>query len=181
MIFSNLIDFFQEYVPSGRQQTIRHPGPLETHLNNTAGEADDFLLSKFKKVSLRDDKQNEWWILRKVDTISSPATPEHADYSKYEVYDKSYNRESISKTRPSEILDESSGFRTGVEMSFNKFGKRLSETSSAKTPNKRLSVDSDHKNDTRHGLDTSKFNVGKTFSKNYSLNNVHYAMFFQGN
>lgn len=164
MDFSNIIDFFQEYVPSGRQQTSRHPGPLETRPNTYSGETDDFLLNKFKKVSLIDGKQNEWWILRKVNTTSSLVSQEHEDYSKYEVYDKSYNRESISKTRPSEILDESSGFRTGVEMSFNKFGKRLSETSSAKSCNKRLSVDSDHKNDTRQGLDISKINIGK-FSK----------------
>lgn len=140
--------FSKEFVPSGRQQTLRHPGPLETHPNNSSTESDDFLLNKFKKVSLADGKHNEWWILRKVESVCTPYVQEPV---KCEVYNRSYNRESIYKSSHSVIFDDSLAFRTGVETSFNKFGKRLSETSSFKISNKRLSVDSDQRNDVKLG------------------------------
>lgn len=98
-------------------------------------------MNKLKKVSLADGKHNDWWILRKVESVSIPVTQE---LFKSEVYNKSYNRESIYRTPHSELLDDSTAFRTGVETSFNKFGKRLSDTGSFKTSNKRLSLDNDH-------------------------------------
>lgn len=146
---------FQEYVPSGRQQALRHPGPLELHSVKSLGETDDFLLNRFKKVSLLDGKQNEWWILHKVESATIPLVQERQDFVKCEVFDKNCNR-NIYKTHNSEVFDDSSGFRTGVETSFNKFGKRLSDASSSKTPNKRLSLDTEERNITKQCLDLCK-------------------------
>lgn len=169
MKFSNYIYLFQEYVPSGRQQILRHPGPLEINPNSSVGDTDDFLLKKFKTVSLLDGKHIEWWILRKVETTFNTNSQEHQDYSKCDFYNKSYIRDNISKSRPSEKFEESSGFRTGVEMSFNKFGKRVSDASCAKTPNKRLSVGSEQGKDTKQGLDINKSNTGSQRSPHKSI------------
>lgn len=112
-------------------------------------------MNKFKKVSLADGQHNEWWILRKVESVSTTLAQEPF---KYEVCNKSYNRESgIYKTPHSESLDDSSAFRTGVETSFNKFGKRLSETGSFKISNKRLSLENDH--DQRNDIKLGELNV----------------------
>lgn len=118
------------------------------------------MLDKLKKVSLQDEQQNEWWILHKVETVPVLNTQE-PDFVKSEVFSKSYNRQSIYKTPNSEVMDDFSLFRIGVETSFNKFGKRLSDISTFKTPNKRISIDIESKNDTKHRMDASKPNLGK--------------------
>ncbi|XP_044258257.1 anaphase-promoting complex subunit 1 [Tribolium madens] len=55
----------QEFVPSGRQQTLKHPGPNGVPPQKSFGHTDDLLLDKFEKVSIKEKKDNEWWILRK--------------------------------------------------------------------------------------------------------------------
>lgn len=161
----------QEFVPGGRQQALRHPGPLETRFKKSPGE-DDFLSKKFKKVSLHE-KQNEWWILRKVKATFVTNVHEQ-EFVKSEVSNKSYNHQSIYKTRHSELIDESSGFRTGIETSFNKFGKRVSDTSVLKTPNKRISLESIQKNDTKQVLDSGKFHIGKLYLVNFHFINTSF-------
>lgn len=155
----HLFNDFQEYVPGGRQQALRHPGALEISCKISPGE-DDFLSNKFKKVSLVEGKQNDWWLLRKVSSVSTPAI-EDQDLAKSEAFNKSYIRQSVHRTWHSEVLDDSSCFRTGIESSFNKFGKRISDTSSSKTPNKRLSLDNEYRNDTKQGIDVSKSRIGE--------------------
>ncbi|KAF5273421.1 hypothetical protein FQA39_LY07438 [Lamprigera yunnana] len=54
----------QEFVPSGRQQLLDHPGPYEFY-KEEEGSSPEALRSKFEKVSITDDKQKEWWIVRK--------------------------------------------------------------------------------------------------------------------
>ncbi|KAG5893112.1 hypothetical protein JTB14_019316 [Gonioctena quinquepunctata] len=133
----------QEYVPSGRQQAFRHPGPLEPPVKTNPLESDDFLLNKLQKVSLIDKNQNERWILRKASS-SVPFKCESQDRQKFEA-SKSYTQHSSYKSRYSDFINESSSFQSNCESSFNKFGKRLSDTSTSKFANKRLSVDSDYK------------------------------------
>lgn len=54
----------QEFIPSGRQQALRHPGPLDT-TEAKKPISDDLLLNKFEKVSFRDSDHSERWFLRK--------------------------------------------------------------------------------------------------------------------
>ncbi|KAJ8932971.1 hypothetical protein NQ314_014302 [Rhamnusium bicolor] len=144
----------QEYVPSGRQQASRHPGPLEHPMKKTPGEADDFLLNKLEKVSLVDTKKNEWWILHKasLNTINKSNTQEN---EKYEVSDKSYS----NKSHYSDFLDESSSFKSSEASSVNKFGKRVSEASVSRFTNKRLSIDSEPKSESKTSCDTNKSQI----------------------
>lgn len=127
--------------------------------NKSSREVSDILLNRFKNVSLVDGNLNEWWILHKVEPTTI-CSKEDQEFFKCEMC-KSYNRQSIHRTHYSEAFDDSAGFRTGVEASFNKFGKRLSDSSSSKTPNKRFSLDID----TKQATDLSKCYIGKKMKK----------------
>ncbi|GJQ69220.1 putative complex, subunit [Trypoxylus dichotomus] len=59
----------QEFIPSGRQQVLNHPGPVEPLNKRQDYVADDFLLRDFEKVSIVDTKSSEWWILRKTPNL----------------------------------------------------------------------------------------------------------------
>ncbi|KAK9884562.1 hypothetical protein WA026_007405 [Henosepilachna vigintioctopunctata] len=66
----------QEFVPSGRQQTSRHPGPSDKFTSEIVNKIhlldkfDSILLDKLEKVSLIDTTyDNEWWTLRKPSEI----------------------------------------------------------------------------------------------------------------
>ncbi|KAK5650992.1 hypothetical protein RI129_002021 [Pyrocoelia pectoralis] len=57
----------QEFIPSGRQQLSWHPGPSQLYgsQENCAGLSPEILRSEFEKVSIAENEQNEWWIIRK--------------------------------------------------------------------------------------------------------------------
>ncbi|XP_063911869.1 anaphase-promoting complex subunit 1 isoform X2 [Zophobas morio] len=55
----------QEFVPSGRQQALKHPGRGQFVPKKSFGETEDLLLDKLEKVSLKERKEPEWWLLRK--------------------------------------------------------------------------------------------------------------------
>ncbi|KAJ8917136.1 hypothetical protein NQ315_012628 [Exocentrus adspersus] len=133
----------QEYVPSGRQQALRHPGPLEQPLKKTPREGHDLLLNKFEKVSLLDTNKNEWWTLRK--------TPGNGDVTrKVPVQETDCNKSyapCYSNKSHSEYLQDSSFRSSGDAYSFNKYGKRVSDASVSKFGNKRVSVGSEHANE----------------------------------
>lgn len=148
---------------------MRHPGPLENPLKKLPGESEDFLLNKLQKVSLVDTVQNEWWTLRRVPSTITDSSPELSDGDKCEAYNKSYAPPSSYKSKYSDSLDESSSFKTNIEGSFNKYGKRLSEASTSKLCSKRMSVDSDLKannesNKLQFGKLTIRLLILNTFS-----------------
>lgn len=118
-------------------------------------------MNKIKNVSLLDEKKNEWWILRKVESTFEPYLQGYHNSEQNEISNKSSKRESIYRTRKSELLEYSSGFRTGEETSFNKYGKRLSDNSSFKISNKRLSGGSEYGNVTKHGNSSNRNKLGK--------------------
>ncbi|EEZ99272.2 anaphase-promoting complex subunit 1 [Tribolium castaneum] len=64
----------QEFVPSGRQQTLKHPGPNGVPPQKNLGQTEDLLLDKFEKVSIKEKKDSEWWILRKTPLFESAAS-----------------------------------------------------------------------------------------------------------
>ncbi|XP_074033388.1 anaphase promoting complex subunit 1 isoform X2 [Leptinotarsa decemlineata] len=148
----------QEFVPSGRQQALRHPGPLETPVKKNPLELDDLILSKLQKVSLIDKCNNEWWILRKA-TLNTHFKSETCNIDKIET-NKSYSHQSSYKSRYSDFINETSSLHSNWEQSFDRFGKRLSEASTSKFINRRLSVDSDSKSDSKTS-DTNKFQYNK--------------------
>lgn len=96
---------FKEFIPSGRQQALNHPGPVEPLSKKQDYVADDFLLQDFEKVSIVDVTSSEWWILRK--------TPNLFELDDTTVYsDKYQNGESFmlpetTKSHMGDILDDS--------------------------------------------------------------------------
>ncbi|XP_056632382.1 anaphase-promoting complex subunit 1 isoform X1 [Diorhabda sublineata] len=129
----------QEYVPSGRQQAFRHPGPLESTVKHSKTDVDEFLLNKFEKVSLTETKRSEFWTLRKV---PNPKVPQKYSQDSSKNINKSYQHTNY-KTRQSDFLDESISFKTNTDTSLNKLGKRLSDVHSPKFSSKRLSGEGD--------------------------------------
>ncbi|KAK4883598.1 hypothetical protein RN001_006917 [Aquatica leii] len=55
----------QEFIPSGRQQLLNHPGPYELYNDEHEGLSPEVLRNEFEKVSISDNKHKEWWIVRK--------------------------------------------------------------------------------------------------------------------
>ncbi|CAG9853978.1 unnamed protein product [Phyllotreta striolata] len=129
----------QEYVPSGRQQALRHPGPMEASIKTDIPEIDDPILNKLESVSLTDSKKTEWWTLRKVQELKQycQETKEPDRIENKSFMTSNYRR------RYSDISDDSFSLKSNVDVSLNKFGKRLSDVNSSKFSNKRLSVDNE--------------------------------------
>ncbi|CAG9837359.1 unnamed protein product [Diabrotica balteata] len=105
----------QEYVPSGRQQAFRHPGPLESSVKYSQEHFDELILNKFEKVSLADTKGTEWWILRKA-PLQSTLKKESGEDNKNDGshYPVSYKR------RLTDSWDEGSSFKSNSDGSFSK-------------------------------------------------------------
>lgn len=130
-------------------------------MKRTPGEADDFLLNKLEKVSLVDTKKSEWWTLRKV-TVNATNKTTTQEIDKYETDNKSYTPYCSNKSRYSEYLEESSSFKSSVDAySFSKTGKRVSDASVSKFGNKRVSLESEHKNESKGSSNINKAHCGK--------------------
>ena len=65
LIAESFLKNAQEFVPSGRQQALKHPGRGQFVPKKSFGETEDLLLDKLEKVSLKERKEPEWWLLRK--------------------------------------------------------------------------------------------------------------------
>lgn len=130
-------------------------------MKRTPGEADDFLLNKLEKVSLVDTKKSEWWTLRKA-TVNTKSKTTTEEIDKYETNNKSYTPYCSNKSRYSDYLDESSSFKSSADAySFNKPGKRVSDANVSRFGNKRVSVESEHKNESKGSSETNKSHFGK--------------------
>ncbi|KAF5270423.1 hypothetical protein FQR65_LT05611 [Abscondita terminalis] len=55
----------QEFIPSGRQQLLNHPGPNELYNNQQDGFSSEILRTEFEKVSINGSTYKEWWAVRK--------------------------------------------------------------------------------------------------------------------
>ncbi|CAG9772745.1 unnamed protein product [Ceutorhynchus assimilis] len=157
----------QEFIPRGRQQVARHPGPLEPIFKNK--DFDDYLQSGLEKVSLSEDITSEFWTLRIApkDEFSSSLDNEK-DASPKSTQNRSYAPSSGSKdhvTEYSEYFEDSISFKTSEgSMQKKPFGKRLSDAS-VRFPSKRFSWGTNEKkNETRRS--SGEFNKTKPFSPN---------------
>nr|CAH7720171.1 unnamed protein product [Callosobruchus chinensis] len=142
----------QEFVPRGRQQAARHPGPVEFPKTTKPFDENELLLNKLERVSIADTSQTEWWILRKCksNTTDESLTESEKTEDNYRSCGSSY------KPRYSDVLDESLSFKSSADVSFNKYGKRLSDANSSKA-NKRMSVDAEQKNECKLPQHSSVF------------------------
>ncbi|XP_050510831.1 anaphase-promoting complex subunit 1 [Diabrotica virgifera virgifera] len=113
----------QEYVPSGRQQAFRHPGPFESSVKYSQAHFDEFILNKFEKVSLADTKGTEWWTLRKA-PLRSTLKKESVEDNKN---DGSHYSVSFKK-RLTDSWDEGASFKSNSDGSFSK-SRRGTKTS----------------------------------------------------
>ncbi|XP_017782212.1 PREDICTED: anaphase-promoting complex subunit 1 [Nicrophorus vespilloides] len=135
----------QEFIPGGRQQALRHPGPPDLAQSLKNNSADDLLSHKFKKVSLTEES-NEWWAIRK----SPNAFTERKE--KLSLTREQVNNGSRSFLPPenkshSEFLYDDSWSCKSMETNVsNKTNRRVSDVNASKLhQSKRFSLDADSK------------------------------------
>ncbi|KAF7270472.1 hypothetical protein GWI33_016577 [Rhynchophorus ferrugineus] len=124
----------QEFVPRGRQQVARHPGPLEPCFKKDK-DFDEYIQNGLEKVSLSEETAYEFWILRKAsenedDKISNETT------SKFNNTDPKSNI--TSGTNKSHVMDCSDFFEDTASF------KTSEGSPHQKLPNKRISDVSNH-------------------------------------
>lgn len=111
------------------------------------------MLNRFEKVSIAESKQNEWWLVRKSPIDLQNNVVCNADEIKEESA-KSYNPIEANKSHNSEISLGSS-----YSMISHK-SKRISDVSLSKSLGKRISNESDMKNETKSSCNTNKSILG---------------------
>ncbi|XP_060532637.1 anaphase-promoting complex subunit 1 isoform X2 [Cylas formicarius] len=143
----------QEFIPRGRQQVQRHPGPLGTAFGGK--NLDELLPNELKKVSISEGTKNESWILRRVlddgliNSQSLDEVPNNKSCMQHEV-------NKTGATQYSEFFEDSASFKFVEGSGQPKMGKRLSDAS-PKFPNKRFSGASDLKaTSSKASVDTNR-------------------------
>ncbi|XP_030754835.1 anaphase-promoting complex subunit 1 [Sitophilus oryzae] len=126
----------QEFVPRGRQQIARHPGPLEPPLRKDKN-FDEFIQNGLEKVSLSENKLSEFWILRRApDNEINKCINKTESKSEHKSYT---SLASVSYVMDyTDLVDDSNSFKTS-DTSFHQkvINKRVSDTST-RTSNKRF-------------------------------------------
>ncbi|XP_050315622.1 anaphase-promoting complex subunit 1 [Anthonomus grandis grandis] len=152
----------QEFVPRGRQQIARHPGPLEPIFFDK-GCNDYYLETGLEKVSLSEDCSDEFWILRKAPKDFNKSNKEDSS-QKCNNFSKTHQEISMSKSHTTDcgdFFEDSDSFKVSSNCSIHQkvLGKRPSDAS-IRFPNKRLSCEiADKKNERRNSGDLNKSHV----------------------
>ncbi|KAL3278076.1 hypothetical protein HHI36_013420 [Cryptolaemus montrouzieri] len=120
----------QEFVPSGRQQTARHPGPSDKFTNEIENKIhlldklDTVLLNKLEKVSLSDNNdEKEWWIIRKSSDVFNIPEYQHESPELEQLNSKSHLGSSKSFF---DYIDDSLRQPRISDSNLSKFKNRLS-------------------------------------------------------
>ncbi|KAK9722576.1 hypothetical protein QE152_g19639 [Popillia japonica] len=123
----------QEFIPSGRQQVLNHPGPVDPLSNKQDYVADDFLLRDFEKVSIVSTTSSEWWILRK--------TPDLYETSQISAKNNGNDCDKIGASPAEDVPDNSFSSKNTDPNCSNR--RRTSDASTSKFLPKRFSNDFD--------------------------------------
>lgn len=95
-----------------------------------------------EKVSLVDAKPAEWWTLRKAGS-STLYKQSFQEPDENDIQHKSFLHHSGYKSHYGNTSDTSSTYKSAIEASINKFGKRLSDANIMKSAHNRLSTEND--------------------------------------
>ncbi|XP_019754293.2 anaphase-promoting complex subunit 1 [Dendroctonus ponderosae] len=148
-----------EFIPCGRQQVARHPGPVETISKHT--DFEDYLRNGMEKVSLSEDGTKEFWSLSKAkdDQFLPIVDNEEVPALKLNKTCKSNTFSSVSKHQmlSGVLLEETTSFKTTESSLYQKITSKRSLDASVRFPNKRFSSGTmDKRNDSKYSEDFSK-------------------------
>ncbi|KAL1501054.1 hypothetical protein ABEB36_006453 [Hypothenemus hampei] len=165
-----------EFIPRGRRQLARHPGPLECPLKSSTFE--DCLQTGLEKVSLSEDNVSEFWVLRQASEENYIGNHlEETDQNNPETFKKKLDitqttsSRRASHTHFSDYLEESISFRnatSGGSVPHKTRGKRISDASS-KYSNKRFLCggNSERKTENTHKLYAEPLNLNTQLDPGY--------------
>lgn len=95
---------------------------------NNVGQTEDLLLDKFEKVSLREKKDNEWWILRKTPLYESAPSWSHETKDSFSGQQQSLYKSSCRNDIPdnsrSYTFDHSQKASKRVSENYSKFSMK---------------------------------------------------------
>ncbi|XP_066251923.1 anaphase-promoting complex subunit 1 [Euwallacea similis] len=141
-----------EFVPRGRQQIARHPGPPEPIFKHK--DSEDCLETGLEKFSLSEDASVEFWVIRKTpqDEFSSEKDPKCASKLNNSLNKSrrsaSMCKDHITHTSELDLLDESASFKTpDGSLHQRVFGKRTSDVSARYSNKNFIGSASDRKNE----------------------------------
>ncbi|KRT80911.1 hypothetical protein AMK59_6226, partial [Oryctes borbonicus] len=157
----------QEFIPSGRQQVLNHPGPVEPLNNRQDYVTDDFLLRDFEKVSIVDTKSSEWWTLRK-----TPNLYEIADNTSPNVKNDS-NKDNVAPEGSKSCVENSWSFKNADVNVSNK--RRNSDVGASKFLPRRFSSDFEGKSSSAYNFKSDPLNCKPT------LNFMEEELYVKGN
>lgn len=117
------------------------------------------MLNRFEKVSIADSEQSERWFLRKSPNASARNTVKIVPDEK-EGYAKSYIHRAVNRSHNSDYSLESLFSWKSESNTSQRIARRISDVNTSKVPGKRLSNDSDFKNES----DKSSRNTSKSLT-----------------